>query len=438
VRVFIGLTEVAGYFGNLAKGLDELGIETTVVDLYAHPFQYAGDAGHTDRFVRFYRSLGRRRRLARVGQGFSTFWWASLQKACVLAILIKAVLTCDAFIFSSNTTFFRYLELPFLRLLGKRLIFVFTGSDHRPSYMDGESIASVDDRGIARCFALTRRIKSQLRKIERQADVIVGHHLSAHLHERRFVPFLLLGIPFTTTTRPGAEGEEPGPGPIRIVHAPSTPRQKGTPEIRRAIEALRAEGHAIDFIELIGKPNRVVLDELSRCDFVVDELYSDTRMAGLATEAAFFGKPTVVGGYARDADLAIEGVYSPADFPPVHFCHPEGIEDAIRKLISDAPYRLELGRRAREFVTRSWSPNQVARRYVALIENDIPDSWMFDPRDIRYMSGTGLPESVTRAVVRRLVDMLGPSALCLSDKPELERALLQFADVEPAITGAGR
>jgi len=59
-----------------------------------------------------------------------------------------------------------------------------------------------------------------------------------------------------------------------------------------------------------------------------------------------------------------------------------------------------LGRRAREFVTRNWTPNQVARRYVALI--------------------------------------VGPSAPCLSDKPGMERALLQFADVELAITGAGR
>jgi glycosyltransferase involved in cell wall biosynthesis len=436
LRVFIGLTEVAGYFGNLAKGLEELGIETTLVDLYAHPFQYADASGGS--LVRLHRWLGRRRRSARAHRALSSLWWASLQKVCVLAILVKAVLTCDAFIFSSNTTFLRYLELPVLRLLGKRLIFVFTGSDHRPSYMDGESIVSLDDRGIARCVELTREIKEKVRNIERQADVIVGHHLSAHLHERRFVPFLLIGIPFTTHPRPPTASEDGARRAVRIVHAPSTPRQKGTPEIRAAIEGLRADGLAIDFIELEGRPNRVVLDELARCDFVVDELYSDTRMAGLATEAAFFGKPSVVGGYARDDDLAIGDIYSPADFPPVHYCHPEAIEDAIRRLITDMPYRLELGRRARDFVRRNWTPNQVARRYVALIENQVPESWMFDPHDIRYMSGTGIPESVTRTVVRRLIDTQGRSALCLSDKPEMERALLAFADGEPAMPRSER
>jgi hypothetical protein len=169
-----------------------------------------------------------------------------------------------------------------------------------------------------------------------------------------------------------------------------------------------------------------------RCDFVIDELYSDTRMAGLATEAAFFGKPAVVGGYARDGDLAIPGAYPASQFPPVQFCHPDDLESAIRKLITDVPYRLELGRAAQDYVARHWTPEQVAERFVALIRNEIPDAWMFDPRDIRYLSGVGMPEAVARAGVHRFIDMLGLPALCLSDKPEMERALLAFADGEPA------
>lgn len=430
MRVFIGLTEVAGYFGNLAKGLGELGIETKFVDLYAHPFQYAGDAGARDRLVDLYRSLSRRRAMVPAGRKLRVLWWAWLQKVCALGILLKAAMTCDVFIFSSDTTFVRYLDLPILRLLGKRLIFVFSGSDHRPPYMDGVAVTSLDDETVARCGVMTTRVKAKLRKVERQADVIVGHHLSAHLHERRIVPFLLLGIPFATTTRPRPTAPERAAGPVRIVHAPSTPRQKGTREIREAIEALRATGLAIELVELVNQRNQVVLEELARCDFVVDELYSDSRMAGLATEAAFFGKPTVVGGYARDEDMAIDGIYPPSSFAPVHHCHPDDIEEAIRRLVTDIPYRTALGERAREFVTRNWSPSTVARRYVALIENEIPESWMFDPREIRYVSGTGIPESVTRAAVRRLVELRGVGALCLSDKPELEATLLAFATGE--------
>jgi glycosyltransferase involved in cell wall biosynthesis len=428
LRVFIGLTEVAGYFGNLAKGMGELGIETKFVDLYAHPFQYAGELGDRDRLVDLYRALSRHRARVPAGRRWAVLWWAGLQKACALGILLKAVLSCNVFIFSSDTTFLRYRDLWLLKLLGKRLIFVFSGSDHRPPYMDGVAITALDDETISRAGDMTMQVKAKLRKIERHADVIVGHHLSGHLHERRIVPFLLLGIPFATATGPPPIAQPTGSGAVRIVHAPSTPRQKGTHEIRQAVEALRAEGHTLEFVELVNRPNQIVLDELARCDFVVDELYSDSRMAGLSTEAAFFGKPTVVAGYARDEDMAIDGVYPPSSFAPVEHCQPDQLVDAIRKLITDVPYRLELGQRARDFVTREWSPKTVAQRYLALIGDSVPDSWMFDPRDIRYVAGTGIPKAVTKAAVRRLVELRGVDALCVSDKKELEAALLAFAE----------
>ena len=434
MRVFIGLTEVAGYFGNLAKGLNDLGIKTTFVDLYSHPFQYAGRPDGRDRLVDLHRLFLDRRNSGSESNRLATIWWASLQKACVLAILIKATITCDAFIFSSDTTFLRYLELPVLRLLGKRLIFVFTGSDHRPSFMNGPSLASLDDRTVALCRDQARQIKAKLRMIERNGDVIVGHHLCAHFHERPFVPIALLGFPFTTETVPGPVRVNATQEGVRIVHAPSRPREKGTAEIRAAIQALRARGFAIELIELVDQPNQVVLNELARCDFVVDEVYSDTRMAGLATEAAFFGKATVVGGYARDEDLAIEGVYSASEFPPVQFCHPDHIMEAIEQLITDVTYRLELGERAREFVSTRWTPIGVARRYVALIEDRIPDSWMFDPRGIRYFAGAGMPEMVTRAAVRRLIELFGIGALCLSDKPEMECAFEAYGAGKIAIS----
>jgi hypothetical protein len=432
LRAFIGLTEVAGYFGNLAKGMGELGIQTKFVDLYAHPFRYAGERGDRDALVDLYRALSRRRARVPTGRRRAVLWWAWLQKACAVGILLKAVATCDVFIFSSDTTFLRYLDLPILKLLRKRVIFVFSGSDHRPPYMDGVAITALDDDTISRAGDMTRRVKDKLHRIERHADVIVGHHLSGHLHERRIVPFLLLGIPFDTASATAATHPSMGSGPVRIVHAPSTPRQKGTREIRQAIEALRAEGFELEFVELVNRPNQVVLDELALCDFVVDELYSDHRMAGLATEAAFFGKPTVVAGYARDEDLAIEGVYPPSSFAPVEHCHPDQIESAIRRMITDVPYRLALGQRAHDFVTENWTPRMVAQRYLALIEDRVPDTWLFDPRDIRYVSGTGVPEAVTKAAVRRLVEMRGVGALCVSDKKELEGTLLAFATLRSA------
>ena len=92
------------------------------------------------------------------------------------------------------------------------------------------------------------------------------------------------------------------------------------------------------------------------------------------------------------------------------------------------PYRLALGTRACEFVRTHWSPSGVAARYVALIDGKVPESWSFDPRAVRYLHGTGMPESVARAAIGRLVDRFGIGALFLADKSELERAFVDFAD----------
>ena len=95
---------------------------------------------------------------------------------------------------------------------------------------------------------------------------------------------------------------------IRILHSPSSPEVKGTYLIRQAINALKAKGYPIDYVEIMGKPNTVVIAELEKCDFIVDQLYSDTPMSGFATEAAFFGKTAVVGGYGWQE---VEKLFSP-------------------------------------------------------------------------------------------------------------------------------
>ena len=436
MRVFIGLTEVAGYFSGLERGFRELGVRTMFVDLDDHPYRYAETASRADRLVRLHRAFHRRRVHAEsAGRRAAGLWWAVIQKWWLLLILLRATLTCDAFIFSSDTTFLRFQDLRLLRFLGKRIVFVYTGSDHRPAYMNGATVGSLDAAAITRSAELSKLIKAKVRSAERFAHVVVGHHLSAHFHERPIVPAMLVGLPATTIGSAGAQPSErefDRSTAVRIVHAPSRPLYKGTDSIRRAIDSLRAKGHEIEFVELVDVPNRTVLAELAKCDFVVDELYSDARMAGLATEAASLGKPSVVGGYACDEVLRIPGTYEPGDFPPVEFCHPDRFEEAVERLIVDVAHRQALGQRAREFVSTNWTPVAVARRYLDLIEGTVPDGWAFDPRRIRYFAGTGMPESVARTGVRRLIEAYGTGALCLLDKPEMEAALVAFASFSGA------
>ena len=199
---------------------------------------------------------------------------------------------------------------------------------------------------------------------------------------------------------------------------------KGTKQIREAISRLQEKGYKIKYVEIAGRPNSEVLAQLQLCDFVVDQVYSDTPMAGFVAEAAFYAKPAVVGGYYSEKikkDIPNEYV------PPSLFCSPASIEQAIEKLCIDLNYRLQLGQKAKEFVEANWSAKVVASRFLTLINGEAPEDWLINPINIDYLLGCGLQENTIRLIIKSLVESYGNRALQLGDKPDLETMFIEFA-----------
>jgi hypothetical protein len=357
----------------------------------------------------------------------------------------------DVFVFGFGSSLMhRNLDLPVLRAFGKTVVSnIAHGSEARPPYIDATHQAhdGTPLGGLAFFRASARRIARRVRRIERYSSVVIGAPYSSQFCTRPMINLFSLGLPFSSAetepeTRAPSPAREPvadGPAPdgavraepmavarraVRVLHAPSHPAAKGSDIIRATIESLQAEGYAIDFVELRGRPNAEVVSEIRACDFVIDQLYSDTPLAGLATEAAYFGKPSVVGGY-RIREL--ERYFERHPFPPSHLCHPSGLEEAVRLLLDDPAYRRELGAAAQRFVREHWSPEAVAARFLRVIDGDAPDDWWFDPRDVTYLEGFGSVER-SRAVVRELVAAHGVGALELAHRPDLERAFVAFAE----------
>jgi hypothetical protein len=186
---------------------------------------------------------------------------------------------------------------------------------------------------------------------------------------------------------------------------------------------VRAQGVDLEAVEVLGQPNAVVLAELARCDFVIDELYSDTPMAALATEAAALGKPSIVGGYGWDE---VDRTTPSEARPPSHRCHPDELAEAIVRLATDAAYRRQLGAAAHAFVEARWSPARVAERYLRLIDGDGAE-WRFEPKETRYLHGAGLSEDRLRAVLGQVLAAFGREGFQVDDKPDLEDRLAAFA-----------
>jgi glycosyltransferase involved in cell wall biosynthesis len=423
-RIFLGPIEIAGYYGALDAGLRELGLDSCSIDLEPHPFSYRAEARDDPGVIRLV-TLVRDRRPKPGGSGAIRALWRSVWLASRLLLLVWALVRFDVFVLSAGVTLLRGYDLPILRLLGKRLIFVFHGSESRPAYIDGQRMAPGRALGIPECIAAARRQKDGILRIERYADVIVAQPAFSHFFERPVVNWFAVGVPWRDP--PKAKSSKRDHNSIRILHSPSDPTLKGSERIREAVEQLRAEGLPLDLVELRGVPNEVVLNELADCDFVIDQLYSDAPMVGFATEAAVASRPAIVGGYAWAANRS---AFGPIPFPPVEECAPEDLVDAIRRLATDAEHREALGRKASAFVHDYWSRDKIARRMQALMEGPPPDEWLFDPQRIRYVEGCGLSRERARDVVAAVLLEGGREALCLSDKPQLEAAFVAFAGVE--------
>ena len=427
-RIFIGMKEISGYYGQLAKGLREKGYAVTFFCGDEHPYGYECSKESQPGLVALYMKARALRARTPRKKLFRKLLYVG--GSCVLGSLFFcwAILKHDVFLFAFGSSILQgNRDLPLLKLFGKRVICnIAHGSDARPPYVDG---AYLDDDGQHLDIHVLENLTENLRKrcdfIGRHADLVLGAPLTCHFISVPIINLFQFGLPYNLRRFP-----ESGPkneSAIRILHCPSHPQAKGTPRIREAIRSLQQKGLNLCLMEVIGQPNSVVLQELARCDFVVDQLYSDTPMAGFATEAAWFGKPAVVGGYGWD----ILKKHIPEDmFPPSQICYPDELEEAIERLVTDETYRLELGERARLFVQEKWSAECVAEKYIRLIGGNIPDEWFTDPKDVIYMHGGGLPEEKVKEIVRNLIFAKGVKALQLADRPELERAFVEFAGLD--------
>lgn len=423
-RVFVGPTEVAGIVQGLVGGFRRLGIEAEPVLESEHPFGY-GSRARGPALLRAWSRCGTRARRLPWRRPLAKGIAALAHFALAWPVLAWALARFDAFVFTygrsiTNTA----LELWLLRRFGRPVVVLFVGSDSRPPYING----AMPGESAAQMARTTRRTRRRVQRFERGGACCVNAPATAHFHQAPVVNWFAVGFPreLPPTDVPPAAADPQYV--LRVVHSPSNARVKGTALIEAAVAAVCARGVAIELVTLSGLDNRAVLAALGAADLVLDQLYSDTPMAGLATEAAQLGRPSLVGGYfAAGMPEALLG----APLPPSRFVVPERFEQALEALARDRDALHALGAAAQRFVADQWSCERVAARIVRLLQGERPRQWLFDPRQVRYLEGCGLDATAARERVRRLLAHGGRAALALADKPQLEAAFVAWAQ-EPA------
>lgn len=421
-NVFIGFNEVAGYYSNLIKGFERLGIFTTSVFINEDRYGYIEEKNKNAFFQKTLRILSnkyygiRRRYIFPKLILFVIFFFIKL------ILFFWAIYNHNVFIFGFNQSFFDFKDLRILKLFRKKIIFVYHGSDCRPPYMNGVFFNNgiTDDFNIAK---LTKKIKKSVVVVENLADQIINLPSQAQFFERKFINWLAIGIPIDIEAVPKKENNSNGR--LKIVHAPTRPKQKGSAEFRKAIDKFIALGYKIKYEEITDRQNKEVVSELIDCDIVLDELYSDTPVAGFGAEAAFFAKPVIVCGYyAEQYRSDLSGI----DFPPSLYCEPDKMNENFEKLLTDVHYRRKCGLESKIFIRDKWSPQEVARRFLILFENNAPDSWYYEPGSLKYYKGWGLGEERLRIIVKHFFSRYGKDFFQLNHNPALLDGILKFGE----------
>lgn len=194
-----------------------------------------------------------------------------------------------------------------------------------------------------------REISDRLTAAIALGDMLAYLPSARSLH---YWPIDLGALPATVPPAPNA-GE-----PLRIVHAPNHTHFKGSGYLEATVEALRAEGHPIEYSKVQGVPNHEVLRLFASADVVADQFIGGAY-GYAALEAMALGRPVLT--YVRSPDL----VEAHEECPLIQ-ATPDTLRDVLLWALVNREKLRAIGSQGRRYVERWHSIEAVAARLAGL------------------------------------------------------------------------
>jgi glycosyltransferase involved in cell wall biosynthesis len=246
-----------------------------------------------------------------------------------------------------------FIDLPILRMLGKKIFVHFRGMDvrnyaiceYKHALMRGEKLAEKPP-------VSTPEQQARVRMWRRYANAmfISEPDLFACVPDAILVPQAIdlnewEYSPMISRQRP-----------IKVMHAPSWRRKKGTDYIIAAIQYLKEKGYDIELVLAENVPHEKMKLLYQQAHIVVDQLlvgwYGNVSIEAMAT-----GRPVIC--YIDDE---LRKKYRP-DLPIIS-ADPWSLTDKLVELIADPEQRLELGQRGREYVEKWHSVEKIVAQLL--------------------------------------------------------------------------
>ena len=349
LKIFIGPTEIANVGALLASALRKKGIGVTCVTGEICPYQ----AGMKYDVVLDYRGLNK--------------WHRGVK---YLYDSFKFVRHHNAFIFLFGRSLLPYnLDLPILKLLHKKTVMWFLGSDirHYESLKAAAEKAGIKYYVSADQGAGPKALKRKLRmihKVEKYAGHIISYPEMSQLLTRKYY---LIHIPIDTSSI--RYNNTPSPRPV-VVHAPSNAELKGTSYVLKAVEQLKEEGHNFEFHLFRNTSNVKVRETLSGADIAVDQLFS---VAGgmFSVESMAAGCAVLGGNIPEFSDYPRES--------PIIDTDPDNIYQNLKMLLENPELRRELGKKGRKYVEKYHDYRIIADQVLQLLSGNTDDLICYTP-----------------------------------------------------------
>jgi glycosyltransferase involved in cell wall biosynthesis len=266
-------------------------------------------------------------------------------------------------VYSFYTWTLQCLELSLVKALGKPIFVHYQGDDARQGAYSLDafeySIASQVDHHYYNKSSDSFKRKC-IERMSRFADGIYALNpdlLHVLPKGSKFIPYSHLDLSkwLPSYTQDTAQ-------PLRIGHAPSHRKAKGTHLILDALESLKKEGFDFDLILVEGISHEEAYLRYKSVDILVDQLFAGWY-GGLAVEAMALGKPVLV--YIREEDLHFIPSEMREDLPFIRVT-PDNIKEVLKKVLRMPRTEiLSVARASRAFVEKWHDPVRIVSKIKA-------------------------------------------------------------------------
>lgn len=319
LRIFHGLSEVAGQGYNSVRGLKENGYDAQMIVWRNSPSGYLNDCSF---------QINKRQ-----------LWKAPLWLSQIVKMEYRIIKDYDVLHFHFGRSLFLNHDLRFLISKGKKVFFEFHGSDLR-NYKKAQEINPYLQ------YDKTANKKSFEKRTNKIADFATG----IILHDNELIPYLPLNYEriFVAPLRVDIKRYQyqhksmtDHHAAIKIVHAPTNRIGKGSMDIINIVEELKKE-YLIDFVLVENLTQNEAQEIYKSADIIIDQICIGTYGV-FAIEGMALGKPVCT--YITESMVDC----LPEELPIVN-TNKNNLKEKLILLIESSDLRDKIGIKGREYV----------------------------------------------------------------------------------------